>query len=126
MSQRRDEALKDEALTVAGCYRLPEPAKLQLEAVAVTGAAESRAPERMARTRGAVSAAAPAPTAVQKAAATDALQGFVVKLDAQGLVRAVGSDSIVGSWQRIKSDSVRVTVDSRTPIVSSVNKVRCP
>jgi hypothetical protein len=126
LSARRDEALKDEAVAVAGCYRLPEAAKLQFEAVVVTGAAEARAPEKMARTRGAVSAAAPAPAAVQKAADAGVVPGVVFKLDAQGLVRAVASDSIVGSWERIKPDSLRVRIGARTPVVSTADKVRCP
>jgi hypothetical protein len=123
----REETFKDEAATVVGCYRLVDPSQLKLEAVVVTGAAEARAPEK-ARARGAVASAAPAPAAMQRTAAADGSSGgaLLVRLDSLGVVRAIGSDSVMGSWERLRADSARAKVGLRTTIVSSLNKVRCP
>ena len=122
----REEAVKDEAVTVAGCYRIPELQKLALEQVVVTGAAEARAPEKAARARGAVASAAPAAAMAQKTADADVAASVVVRLDSLGVVRAIGSDSVMGSWQHFRADSARAKVGFRTTFVSSLNKVRCP
>jgi hypothetical protein len=122
----RSEAAKDEAEPVAGCYRIASTPQLRLEEMVVTGAAGGRAPEKAARARGAVASAAPAAVAAQKTVAADAAPSTMVRLDTLGLVRAIGSDSVLGSWAHLRADSVRAIVNARPTIVSSLNKVRCP
>jgi hypothetical protein len=120
-------SLKDEAVAIAGCYRIPDPPQLKLAEVVVTsGAAEARAPEKAARARGAVASVAPAPAATQKTAAADGSSGVLVRFDSLGVVRAIGSDSVVGSWAHFRADSARARVGVRSTIVSSLDKVRCP
>lgn len=120
-SQRREafaaEAMRravSDTVTIEGCYPF-------LDAVVVTSAnvAESRAPERQMRARG-----APAP-AVQKAAA-DAAVPAALRLDTAHVVRNVVSNQPIGSWSPVGADSARVTLGSNTVLLAKANKVRCP
>ena len=136
-SALRDEALRRERVSevvvtaaaeaagndsIAGCYRLP--AHMVVEAVQVTaGAAEAMA-ARSARADQRRAATSAAPAAQQKATSDAAVPVVIVRLDTLGRVLS-GADSI-GSWERLRSDSARVTAHSRSTIVSGAGKVRCP
>ena len=112
----------------SGCYRIERAPLMALGAtIAPAATADAR--------RSAGRAAAPAPTAAAPSARAEfsakAEGATLVRLDTTasrlGLtVRAVLSDSIVGSWTA-RGDSVQVRLDARAPqMLAKASRIECP
>jgi hypothetical protein len=116
---------------LAGCYRIDRTPLATLGSVA--GATLAPEAARRSAGRGAAAPAAPAAAVSSSRAefSAKAEAALFVRLDTSSsrlgfTVRAVSSDSIVGTWSA-RGDSVRVVLDAGTPhMLAKTSRIECP